>query len=105
MTGISQIESIKGSVVIKESVLEPRNSYITFCQVCSWYGYPFEKIIREFEGIRSEEKDGFVDKFTEYDYGTETGHKNNKHIHKYDPKLVQDFVDLALKMRNGGGNY
>jgi hypothetical protein len=102
MTGISQIGNIKGSVAIKESVLEPRNSYITFCQVCSWYGYPREKIIIEFEGFRHEEEDGFVDKFTEYNYDAETGQKGTKHIHKYDPKLVQEAVDFALRTRNGG---
>ena len=98
MTGISPIESIKGSVVTKE----PQSCYVTYCRVCEWYGYPFEKIIREFEGFRSEEEDGFVDKFTEYDYDTETGQKRNKHIHKYIPKLVDEAVNFALKMRNEG---
>ena len=102
MTDISQIENIKGSVVTKDSLLQPRSCYVTYCQVCEWYGYPFEKIIREFEGFRSEEEDGFVYKFTEYDYDTETGHKGSRHIHKYDPKLVQEEVDSALKLRNGG---
>jgi hypothetical protein len=78
------------------------SSYITFCQVCGWYGYPHEKIIIEFEGIRPEDEDGFVDIFTEYDYDTETAEKGNKHIHKYDPELIQEAVDAALKIRDGG---
>jgi hypothetical protein len=49
--------------------------------------------------------DGFIDRFTEYDYDIEAGEKRTKHVHKYDPTLVQELVDLALKMRNGGGNY
>jgi hypothetical protein len=72
-------------------------SCVTFCQVCGWYGYPQEKIIIEFEGIRPEDKDGFVDIFSEYDYDTKT-----KHIHKYDPIKVQEAVDFALEMRNCG---
>jgi hypothetical protein len=102
MTGISQLDDIKGSVVTKESLLQQRSCYVTYCQVCGWYGYPFEKIILVFEGIRSQEEDGFVDKFTEYNYDAKAEEKRTKHIHKYDPKLVQDYVDLALKMRNGG---
>jgi hypothetical protein len=78
------------------------SSYITFCQVCGWYGYPYEKIVVEFEGIRSEEEDGFVDKFTEYDYDAETGEKETKHIHKYDARSVQEALNIALRMRNGG---
>lgn len=78
------------------------SSYVTVCQVCAWYGYPQEKIIVEFEGVRSEDEEGFIDIFTEYNYYTETGEKGNKHIHRYDPKLVQECLDLALKIRNGG---
>jgi hypothetical protein len=69
--------------------------------VCGWYGYPHEKIIVEFEGIRSEEDDGYVDAFAEFDYET-AGEKRTKHIHKYNPRLVQERLDLALKIRNGG---
>jgi hypothetical protein len=102
MSGISHIGNIKGSVFTKESLLQQRGCYVTYCQVCGWYGYPQEKILVEFEGIRAEEEDGFVDKFTEYDYDTIAGEKGTKHIHKYDLKLVQEAVDFALKMRDGG---
>jgi hypothetical protein len=87
----------------KHSVnLDVRSSYVTSCQVCAWYGYPREKIVIDFEDIRPEQEDGFVYIFTEYDYDSGTGEKGTKHIHKYHPKLVQEYVDLALKMRNGG---
>jgi hypothetical protein len=105
MTAISQIGNIKDSVVTKESLLQPRNCYVTYCQVCGWYGYPFEKIIREFDGFRSEEDDGFAYKFTDYDCDAKTiGEKRTKHVHKYNPKLVQEAVDFALRMRNGDGS-
>ena len=96
MTGISRLNNIKGSVVTKE----PQSYYVMYCQVCEWYGYPFQKIIREFEGFRSEEEDGFVDRFTEYDYDAKM--TRVIHRHKYDPKLVQEAVDFALRMRNDG---
>jgi hypothetical protein len=59
MTIISQFDTFKGSHVTK---LAPQSES---CQVCGWYGYPGQKIIREFKGIRSEDEEGFVDKFTE----------------------------------------
>jgi hypothetical protein len=81
----------------------PGNSYVAFCQVCGWYGYPQEKIIVEFEGIRPENEDGYIDIFTEYDYNSDTGEKGAKHIHKYNPELVQELVVLALESSNAGG--
>jgi hypothetical protein len=105
MSGISQFDNIKSSVVTEDTLHRTGSSYVTFCQVCGWYGYPYEKIVVEFEGIRSEEEDGFVDKFTEYDYDAKTVEiKRIIHRHKYDPKLVQEAVDFALRMRNGDGN-
>jgi hypothetical protein len=98
MSSISRAKNI----VTEDTLPRRDSSYVRCCQVCSWYGYPHEKIIIEFEGIRTEEEDGFVDKFTEYDYDTETGQKRNKHIHKYNLKLVQESLDLVLKMRNVG---
>jgi hypothetical protein len=96
-----QINNIKNSV--SQQTLPPtENSYVTFCQICEWYGYPSEKIIVEFEGIHLEEEDGFIDKFVEYDYDTQAAEKRTKHIYKYNAKLVQEFVDSAVKMRNGG---
>ena len=67
MSSIPQIANIKSSVVTENTLPRSESSYVTFCQVCSWYGYPQEKIIRELEGFRSEEEDGFAYKFTEYD--------------------------------------
>ena len=97
---MSSISRVKNRVT--EDTLPRRDSScVTFCQVCSWYGYQGEKIIIEFEGIRPGDDDGFAYKFTEYDYDPETGNKGTKHIHKYNPKLVQESLDLALKMRNG----
>jgi hypothetical protein len=102
MSSIPQIANIKSSTVTENRLPRSEGSSVTFCQVCSWYGYPQEKIIRDFEGIRPEDEDGFIYKFTEYDYNTDTGEKRTKHIHKYNLKLVQESLDIALKMRNDG---
>jgi hypothetical protein len=102
MIGISQVDNIKNSVITGKADPKCKSSYVTVCQVCGWYGYPQEKIIVEFEGIRPEDEDGFVDRFTEYKYDTEAGENRTKHIHKYDPKLVHEAVEFALKMRNDG---
>jgi hypothetical protein len=80
------------------------SSYVTNCQVCGWNGYPYEKVIIEFEGIRSEEEEGFIDKFTEYDYDCYAIEKRTKHTHKYNAKLIQAYVDIALQIRNCGSN-
>jgi hypothetical protein len=101
MSIIKQIYDIKGSAVTKESGPRLGSRYITHCQLCGWYGYPFEKIILDFEGFRPEEEDGFAYKFTEYDAAT-IGERRIKHIHKYDPILVQEAIAFALRMRNGG---
>ena len=71
MTGISQVDNIKNSVISGKTE-------------------------------SPEEEDGFVDIFTEYNYDNEIGQKGNLHIHKYDPELVQEAVDAALKIRDGG---
>lgn len=99
MSSIKQTCNIKSSN--KEDNPQSKISRVTFCQVCGWYGYPFEKIIREFEGFRSEDEDGFAYKFTEYDYDVETGQKGTKHIHKSDPNVVQEAVEFVLKTRIG----
>jgi hypothetical protein len=72
MTGILQVYNIKNSVISLCS------SYVASCQICGWYGYPQEKILVEFEGIRPEYEEGYIDIFTEYNYNTETGEKGSK---------------------------
>jgi hypothetical protein len=62
MTSIKQVSNIKSSN--KEDNPQNESDHAICCQVCDWYGYPFEKIIREFEGFRTEDEDGFAYKFT-----------------------------------------
>jgi hypothetical protein len=102
MTGISQVDIIKNSGIAVRADRQWKSGYVMVCQICGWYGYPQEKIIVEFQGIRPENEDGFVDIFTEYNHDTETGERGTRHIHKYIPKLVDEAVDFALKIRNDG---
>ena len=105
MSSIPQLSSIKSSVISADKLPRIESSFVTFCQVRDWYGYPQEKIIREFEGFRSEEEDGIAYKFTEYDHvAAKTEEKRSIHKHKYNHNLVQQVVDFTLKMRNYGGN-
>jgi hypothetical protein len=72
-----------------------KQSY-SFCDVCDFNGYPDEKVIFQFEGFRSEDKDGFIYKFRVYDYYPARKRKI-KHVHKCNLKLIDKLVSLALK--------
>jgi hypothetical protein len=94
--------TLKNCALDEKTSPQTGSGYIIICQICGWYGYPQENIILEFEGIRGEDEDGYIDIFTEYNYDTRTGEKGSKHIHKYNPKLVQECLDLVPKIRNDG---
>jgi hypothetical protein len=96
-TNTNSVDKHKHSVISDSTTLNlyEKSSYVTRCQVCGWYGYPEDKIIVEFEGMRPEYEDGFVYKFTEYDYDGLIGQNRIKHVHKYKPELVQELrLDL-----------
>jgi hypothetical protein len=71
-----------------------------FCDQCSWYGFPNEKIIRVFHGLRSESQDGFIYSYTEYDYDP-SGKSKIIHIHKYNSKIIEEQVRIALENQKG----
>jgi len=87
MTKINLLATV--DIVLNQS----SSSYVTYCQVCGWYGYPYEKIV-EFEGFRSEIEEGFAVKFTEYNYDIAPEGNRLKHKHKHNPKLVQKLLTL-----------
>jgi hypothetical protein len=61
-----------------------------YCDVCEFNGYPNEKVVYYYEGLRSEEEEGFITKFTVYDYPTLFSH-----VHKHNRKLSK-FVNLDI---------
>jgi hypothetical protein len=64
-----------------------------YCDLCAMNGYANEKVSVEFEGFRSEYEDGFIYKFTVYDYY----YPAREHIHKCNLKLIDELVGLPLK--------
>jgi hypothetical protein len=52
------------------------------CQVCASNGFVDEKVVFKFEGLRAEYEDGFIFKFTVYNY------LNRKRIHHHKSSIV-----------------
>jgi|SRR5215212_1652259 len=71
-----------------------------FCDQCAWYGFPNEKIVRIFHGLRPEDEDGFIYDYTEYDYDS-SGKNRIIHIHKYNPKIIEQLIRIALENQKG----
>jgi hypothetical protein len=71
-----------------------------FCDQCSWNCFPNEKIVRVFHGLRPEDEDGFIYRFTEYDYDP-SGKSKIEHVHKYDQKIIDEHVRIALENQKG----
>jgi len=70
-----------------------------FCDQCAWNGFGNEKIVRVFHGLRPEDEDGFIYRYTEYDYDP-LDKSNIKHIHKYDQKIIDEQVRSILERLN-----
>jgi hypothetical protein len=67
-----------------------------FCDQSVWNGFPNEKIVRFFHGLRPEDEDGFIYDYTEYDYDPLDKGKI-EHVHKYDQKIIDEQVRIALE--------
>jgi hypothetical protein len=74
-------------------------NYYIFCDQCAWNGFPDEKIVRLFHGLRSEYEDGFIYRYTEYDYDP-LGKSKIIHVHKYDQKIIDEQVRSILERLN-----
>ena len=80
----------------KHKLFDVNTQCYIFCDQCAWYGFPNEKIVRVFHGLRPEYEDGFIYRYTEYDYDP-FGKSRIKHVHKYDQKIIDEQVRIALK--------
>jgi hypothetical protein len=58
------------------------NQSYSNCPVCASNGFVDEKVVFEFEGLRSENEDGFIFKFTLHDY------PKRQRIHHHKPSSV-----------------
>jgi hypothetical protein len=63
------------------------------CDACTLNGYPNEKLVYEYEGLRSEDEEGFIYRFTEYEYLLQ---KRIVHKHKYNDELINRLVNQSL---------
>lgn len=73
---------LRNSLDIDKSTVDcKRSEPYCYCDTCEWNGHPNQKIVRLFYGYRSEDEDGFIYKFIEYDYPL--GRRKRKHIHVF----------------------
>lgn len=65
----------------------------SFCEICESNGYPNEKVVYHYQGMRSEDEEGFITRFTVYDYPIQAG---KIHVHKYNDELINRLVNKSL---------
>jgi hypothetical protein len=54
----------------------------TYCDLCALNGYPSQQVVFEYEGLRPENQDGFIYKFSVYEYPLLKHHKR-RHVHVF----------------------
>ena len=59
----------------------------SYCDICTFNGYPNQKVVYEYEGLRSEDEEGFIYKFTEYEYPLQK--RRIVHVHKWNDNLIK----------------
>lgn len=57
------------------------------CDLCALNGYPNQRVVFEYEGLRPEDEDGFIYKFSLYEYPLLEHHKR-RHLHVFQSKQV-----------------
>ncbi|HEY6885451.1 MAG TPA: hypothetical protein VI278_15565 [Nitrososphaeraceae archaeon] len=67
-------------------------SYI-LCDICEFHGYPNEKVVYRYEGLRSEDQEGFIIRFAVYDYPVQSG---KIHVHRWNDELINRLVNQSL---------
>ena len=73
------------------------NQNYVLCDICAFNGFPNENVVFVIHGFRSEDEDGFVIKFTEYDFPLQRG---KIHVHKYNDELIMRLVNQSLYSMN-----
>jgi hypothetical protein len=81
-------------VTSNSSIFEDKiKSFATYCDVCAFNGFPYEKVVYEYGGLRSEDEEGFIYNFTEYEYPLQ---KRVVHVHKWNHDLINTLVNQSL---------
>ena len=70
----------------------------TLCDICAFNGYPNEKVVYRHEGLRSEDEEGVIIRFSVYDYPIVAGkiHAGKIHAHKSNDELINRLVNQSL---------
>jgi hypothetical protein len=86
---------------VKDKHFDVKHDFLgyIFCDQCTWNGFPNEKIVRVFHGLRPEYEDGFIYRYTEYDYDP-VGKNRIIHVHKYDQQIIDEQVRSILERLN-----
>jgi hypothetical protein len=59
----------------------------SYCDLCALNGHPNQKVVFEYEGLRPEDQDGFIYKFSVHEYPLREHHKR-RHLHVFQSKRV-----------------
>jgi hypothetical protein len=70
----------------------------SYCDTCTWNGYPYEKVVLENFKIRPEDEDGFIYEFDTFDYDPDRN-KRIPHKHKFNQELIDFQVNAILNQR------
>jgi hypothetical protein len=76
---------------------ETSESY-SYCDTCTWNGYPYEKVVLENFRIRPEDEDGFIYEFDTFDYDPDRN-KRIQHKHKFNQELIDLQVNAILNQQ------
>ena len=74
-----------------KSSVSDRNYFL--CDICEFNGYPNEKVVYQYKGQRSEDEEGFITRFSVYDYPIQAG---KFHVHKWNDELINRLVNQSL---------
>jgi hypothetical protein len=75
-----------------------RSEPYSYCDTCTWNGYPYEKVVLENFKIRPEDEDGFIYEFDTFDYDPDRN-KRIPHKHKFNQELIDSYVNAILKQQ------
>jgi hypothetical protein len=75
-----------------------RSEPYSYCDICAWNGYTFEKIVLENFRIRPEDEEGFIYEFDTFDYDPDRN-KRIPHKHKFNQELIDLQVNAILNQQ------
>jgi hypothetical protein len=71
----------------------------SYCDLCALNGHPNQKVVFEYEGLRPEDQDGFIYKFSVYEYPL-LEHLKRRHVHVFQSKQVVNSKHKRAMLQN-----